>query len=85
MLLLLFLFFRFTKTGLAMRAAAQNPVSARLCGIPVGRMLAIGWGLAAGHRRHCRHHGGAGAVPRSLHDVGRAALRIRRRAARRNL
>jgi len=47
MLLLLFLFFRFTSTGLAMRAAAQNPVSARLCGIRVGRMLAIGWGLAA--------------------------------------
>jgi branched-chain amino acid transport system permease protein len=47
MLLLLFVFFRFTATGLAMRAAAQNPESARLCGIPVGRMLAIGWGLAA--------------------------------------
>ncbi len=47
MLLLLFAFFRFTATGLAMRAAAQNPESARLCGIPVGRMLAIGWGLAA--------------------------------------
>jgi branched-chain amino acid transport system permease protein len=47
MLLLLFAFFRFTTTGLAMRAAAQNPASARLCGIPVGRMLAIGWGLAA--------------------------------------
>jgi branched-chain amino acid transport system permease protein len=47
MLLLLFVFFRFTATGLAMRAAAQNPESARLSGIPVGRMLAIGWGLAA--------------------------------------
>jgi branched-chain amino acid transport system permease protein len=47
MLVLLFVFFRFTATGLAMRAAAQNPQSARLCGIPVGRMLAIGWGLAA--------------------------------------
>jgi branched-chain amino acid transport system permease protein len=47
MLVLLFLFFRFTATGLAMRAAAQNPESARLCGIRVGRMLAIGWGLAA--------------------------------------
>ncbi|HYA06845.1 MAG TPA: branched-chain amino acid ABC transporter permease [Xanthobacteraceae bacterium] len=47
MLLLLFAFFRFTTTGLAMRAAAQNPASARLCGVPVGRMLAIGWGLAA--------------------------------------
>ena len=47
MLVALFVFFRFTATGLAMRAAAQNPESARLCGIPVGRMLAIGWGLAA--------------------------------------
>jgi len=47
MLSLLFAFFRFTATGLAMRAAAQNPASARLCGIRVGRMLAIGWGLAA--------------------------------------
>ncbi len=47
MLILLSVFFRFTSTGLAMRAAAQNPLSARLCGIRVGRMLAIGWGLAA--------------------------------------
>ncbi|HKM87617.1 MAG TPA: branched-chain amino acid ABC transporter permease [Xanthobacteraceae bacterium] len=47
MLVMLFAFFRFTATGLAMRAAAQNPASARLCGIRVGRMLAIGWGLAA--------------------------------------
>jgi branched-chain amino acid transport system permease protein len=47
MLVLLYAFFRFTPIGLAMRAAAQNPESARLCGIRVGRMLAIGWGLAA--------------------------------------
>lgn len=47
MLVLLFAFFRYTPIGLAMRAAAQNPASARLCGIRVGRMLAIGWGLAA--------------------------------------
>jgi branched-chain amino acid transport system permease protein len=47
MLALLFGFFRFTPIGLAMRAAAQNPQSARLCGIHVGRLLAIGWGLAA--------------------------------------
>jgi branched-chain amino acid transport system permease protein len=32
---------------LLLRAAAQNPASARLCGIGVGHMLAIGWGLAA--------------------------------------
>jgi branched-chain amino acid transport system permease protein len=47
MLALLYLFFRFTPLGLAMRAAAQNPASARLVGIRVGWMLAIGWGLAA--------------------------------------
>jgi len=46
-LALLYLFFRFTPLGLAMRAAAQNPVSSRLCGIRVGWMLALGWGLAA--------------------------------------
>jgi len=40
-------FFRFTPLGLAMRAAAQNPESARLVGIRVGWMLALGWGLAA--------------------------------------
>jgi branched-chain amino acid transport system permease protein len=46
-LLVLFVFFRFTPLGLAMRAAAQNPVSSRLVGIRVGWMLALGWGLAA--------------------------------------
>ena len=46
-LALLYLFFRFTPLGLAMRAAAQNPVSSRLVGIRVGWMLALGWGLAA--------------------------------------
>jgi branched-chain amino acid transport system permease protein len=46
-LMLLFAFFRFTTLGLAMRAAAQNPVSSRLCGIRVSWMLALGWGLAA--------------------------------------
>ncbi len=40
-------FFRFTPIGLAMRAAAQNPESARLVGIRVSWMLALGWGLAA--------------------------------------
>ena len=46
-LLAVFLFFRFTPVGLAMRAAAQDPASARLVGIRVGWMLALGWGLAA--------------------------------------
>jgi branched-chain amino acid transport system permease protein len=47
MLLLLFCFFRFTPLGLAMRAAALNATSARLVGINVDWMLALGWGLAA--------------------------------------
>jgi branched-chain amino acid transport system permease protein len=47
LLLALFAFFRFAPLGLAMRAAAQNPASARLAGIRVDWMLALGWGLAA--------------------------------------
>jgi branched-chain amino acid transport system permease protein len=46
-LAVVYAFFRFTPLGLAMRAAAQNPVSSRLVGIRVGWMLALGWGLAA--------------------------------------
>jgi branched-chain amino acid transport system permease protein len=44
---LLYVFFRHTSLGLAMRAAAQNPASSRLSGIRVGWMLGLGWGLAA--------------------------------------
>ena len=47
MLVMIYLFFRFTPIGLAMRAAAANPVSARLVGISVKWMLSLGWGLAA--------------------------------------
>lgn len=46
-LVLVFVFFRYTSLGLAMRAAAQNPESSELVGIRVGWMLALGWGLAA--------------------------------------
>ena len=45
--LVLWLFFRFTTLGLAMRAAAVNPSASRLLGVRVGWMLALGWGLAA--------------------------------------
>lgn len=44
---LLWLFFRFTKVGLAMRASAVNPAEARLVGVRVTWMLGLGWGLAA--------------------------------------
>ena len=47
MLVAIYLFFRHTTLGLAMRAAAYNPVSSRLCGVRVNRMLGLGWGLAA--------------------------------------
>jgi branched-chain amino acid transport system permease protein len=46
-LVLLYLFFRFTRLGLAMRAAAYNPVSSELAGVPVGWMLGLGWGLGS--------------------------------------
>lgn len=46
-LLAVYLFFRHTRLGLAMRAAAYNPASSRLVGVRVGWMLALGWGLAA--------------------------------------
>jgi len=44
---IVFVFFRFTRLGLAMRASADNPQSSRLVGIRVGWMLALGWGLAS--------------------------------------
>ena len=47
MLGLLYLFFRGSRLGLAMRAAATNPESARLVGIRVGWMIALGWGMSA--------------------------------------
>ena len=39
--------FRYTSIGLRMRAAAFQPEVARLLGVRVGRMLTLGWALAA--------------------------------------
>ncbi len=44
---ILWLFFRFTKLGLAMRAGALNPGAARLLGVRTSWLLALGWGFAA--------------------------------------
>lgn len=44
---ILWLLFSKTKVGLAMRGVASNSESAALLGVPVGTMLALGWGLAA--------------------------------------
>jgi branched-chain amino acid transport system permease protein len=43
----LLLFFQRTTIGLRMRAAAFGPEISRLLGIRVGRMLMLGWGIAA--------------------------------------
>jgi branched-chain amino acid transport system permease protein len=43
----LFGFFQWTRAGLGMRASTENPTSSRLVGIGVGRMSALGWGMAA--------------------------------------
>jgi branched-chain amino acid transport system permease protein len=45
--LALALLFRYTSVGLRMRAAAFQPEVARLLGVRVGRMLTLGWALAA--------------------------------------
>jgi branched-chain amino acid transport system permease protein len=47
-MILLQLLFIGTKLGLALRAVAINPQSAAFSGMPVGRLLMVGWGLAAG-------------------------------------
>jgi branched-chain amino acid transport system permease protein len=44
---LLWAFFRFTKIGLGMRAAALGPEPSRLLGVRVPWMYAAGWGFAA--------------------------------------
>jgi len=46
LLLGLYFFFQYTRTGLAMRAAASLPESARLVGINTSWMIALGWGMA---------------------------------------
>jgi branched-chain amino acid transport system permease protein len=45
-MLAFFLFFRYTRVGLKMRAAALNGEASRLLGIRVSWMLALGWGFA---------------------------------------
>ena len=44
----LFLFFRYTRTGLAMQATAENQLAANYAGVNVKAVYAIAWGLGAG-------------------------------------
>ncbi|MDP9280539.1 MAG: branched-chain amino acid ABC transporter permease [Chloroflexota bacterium] len=45
LMLVLFAFFRYSLTGIAMRAVAQNRTAAQLMGISINRINALGWGL----------------------------------------
>ncbi len=45
LMVLLFVFFRYSLTGIAMRAVAQNRLAAQLVGIHIDRINAIGWGV----------------------------------------
>lgn len=44
---LFYLLFQRTRLGLAMRTVASNPESAALVGMPVSRLLMLGWGMAS--------------------------------------
>lgn len=44
----LFLFFRYTRIGIAMQASSQNQLAAYYLGIPVKRIVAFTWALSAG-------------------------------------
>jgi branched-chain amino acid transport system permease protein len=47
LMLLLFLFFRYTKVGIAMKATQQNAMAARINGIRTNRILSITWALSS--------------------------------------
>jgi branched-chain amino acid transport system permease protein len=44
---ILWFFFQKTKLGLGYRAVASNRESSQLIGVPLGRMLMLGWGISA--------------------------------------
>lgn len=45
LMVILFAFFRYSLTGIAMRAVAQNRLAAQLMGININHINAIGWGV----------------------------------------
>jgi branched-chain amino acid transport system permease protein len=47
LMLILFLFFRYTKVGIAMKATQQNAMAARINGIRTNRILSITWALSS--------------------------------------
>jgi len=47
LMFVLFLFFKYTKVGIAMKATQQNIVAARINGIRANRILSITWGMSS--------------------------------------
>jgi len=47
LMLILFLFFRYTKVGIAMKATQQNMLAARINGIRANRILSLTWGMSS--------------------------------------
>lgn len=48
LVVVLYLFFRFTRLGVAMQATSQNQLAAYYMGIPVKTMFSLVWGMSAG-------------------------------------
>ena len=46
-MIVLFLFLRYSKLGIAMKATQQNPTAARLMGIRINRILMFTWGISS--------------------------------------
>jgi branched-chain amino acid transport system permease protein len=46
-MIILFLFLRYSKLGIAMKATQQNPTAARLMGIRTNRILMFTWGISS--------------------------------------
>jgi len=46
-MIVLFIFYRFSKMGMAMKATQQNPIAARIMGIRTKRIMMLTWGISA--------------------------------------
>jgi branched-chain amino acid transport system permease protein len=46
-MVLLFVFYRYSKLGMAMKATQQNPVAARIMGIRTKRIMMLTWGISS--------------------------------------
>ena len=47
LMIVLFLFFRYSKLGLAMKATQQNSIAARIVGVRTNRILMMTWGISS--------------------------------------